>query len=181
MQFDQFVLAACALSLCSIACAAENTSGTKPLGFGPISYFEDHCANCHGSMGSDYGDKFGAGLSDAKLAQVVKEMCDGPGNAPLEGEELKAEIAFHRSLAKHQPFVSWTETKANKLIGEAPPGSKVWVVTASGQTSATLEEARWNAEMPASSDLSSAAVHVSKDGSTTVLSLGESSYSHSKP
>ena len=43
----------------AIACFAEEPAtapspATQPLTVGPISYFEDRCARCHGSYGSGY-------------------------------------------------------------------------------------------------------------------------------
>jgi hypothetical protein len=153
----------------------------KGLGFGPISYFEDHCANCHGSMGSNYGDKFGEGLSDARLSQVVKEMCDGPGNAPLDGEELKAEIAFHRALAKKQPFVSLTSVEAGKLTGEAPVGSNVVLASGDKETTAAADQEKWTISLAPGTDLTSAALRVTKQGDSTTLRLQEGSYTHARP
>jgi hypothetical protein len=73
--------------------------------FSPISYFEQNCARCHGDFGSAYGPTFGHGLSDEQLTKVCDDMAAGPGNAPLNADELKALVDYHKAMIAKQPFV----------------------------------------------------------------------------
>lgn len=162
------------------AASADETSGSQPLHFGPISYFEQNCANCHGSLGSNYGDTFGVGRTDAQLFKSVEEMCEGPGNAPLKGEELEAEVAFHRALARKQPFVSWTSAENSNLSGEATPGSQLSVTVGDKQSSATLDQEKWTIALPPGVSADKLSIEASKAGKTSQLKLAESNCTHRK-
>src|SRR2546425_5662950 len=104
--------------------------GPKTTGFSALEYFQNQCARCHGDYGAAYGPGFGAKLSDERLREVVMEMAEGPGQAPLTGAQLDVQTEFHRALRDHRPFaavVSWTNDGV--LTGEALPESKLWLET----------------------------------------------------
>ena len=142
------------------------------LDFKPIAYFQAHCANCHGDYGAFYGDGFAADLSDAKLQETVKAMCAGPGQAPLKGEELAAEIAYHRSLASGTPFVLVTQRGGGKVEGEVTDGATVTV----GGKPATVDGTTFRADAPPDS-----AVVASKGGKSTTLKAAGGAFSQAKP
>ena len=116
-----------ALFLAFLAVQLRAQTEEKP--FAPLDYFADKCARCHGDYGSFYGADFAKNLDDAKLAQVVKEMCEGPAQAPLDGKNLEALTAFHRAKRDAAPFVWVTGQKGSaldgELQGEVSPGAKV--------------------------------------------------------
>lgn len=132
-------------------------------------------------MGSNYGKTFGAGRNEKQLFRSVKEMCDGPGNAPLEGEELLALVAFHRALAKKQLFISWTSAEGGKLTGEVSPGTRVTLKVGDQQTTAIVKNERWIIKLPRGVSAAQAEINASNQGRRTTLRLGVSSYSHDKP
>lgn len=169
-----------ALLLGSNLLRAETTAPV-PLNFGPISYFEQNCARCHGPLGSNFGAKFAANLDNERLFVVVNQMAKGPGNAPLADLALEAEVAFHRALAKKEPFISWAGTASGKLVGEVTPDSQLVFVAAGSETSATLEDERWTVPLVTGADLSQAKLRATHNGKTTELLLGENSFSHRKP
>ncbi len=140
------------------------------LDFKPIAHFQAHCANCHGNYGSFYGDGFAADLSDADLQQTVKEMCAGPGQAPLKGEELAAEVAYHRSLARGTPFVIVTKRAGGQIEGEVTDGATVQV----GGKPATVEGTTFRAAAPPD-----APVVASKGGKSTTLAPTDGPFSQS--
>lgn len=94
--------------------------GFQPkLSGGPVSYFEDHCARCHGDHGSNYDPQALKKLTEAQLRKYVRDMSMGPGNGPLEGLDLEAQVAYHRALIRKQPFVAVVSLEGGKVKGEA--------------------------------------------------------------
>jgi hypothetical protein len=120
----------------------------SPTGFGPLSYFQDNCARCHGDYGSAYGEGFGKHLADAQLEKVIDDMAFGPGNAPLQPRELAVQVAYHKAMIAGQPFATVTKITidgANAILeGEAPPDT---AITVTG-IPATMEGHSWRATVP---------------------------------
>lgn len=134
--------------------------------FAPLDYFNDKCANCHGAYGSFYGKDFGKGKSDAELADTVKQMCEGPAQAPLSPHDLNVLVAYHRSLRDGKPFVASVKLDGGVWSGEATPGSTVVLETSTGARSdAPLKEHRWSAGLPEGVQI--ARIHV-KNGDQSV-------------
>lgn len=145
--------------------------------FAAIAYFDANCARCHGPGGSFYGEGFGkTGVEN--LREVVDRMASGPGQAPIEGEALDREVAYHRAMIDKKPFVAVTDARGAK--GEVTPGSKVTVSTGAAEIVAKVEESTWTAELPAGTKLSQLTITAEKDGKKTVLKPAEKMYSHSK-
>lgn len=117
-------------------------AAAMPPGFGPIGYFENHCARCHGPYGAFYGDEFAASLDGDHLRDVVQEMVFGAAQSSLEDPEIDLLTAYHRSMAAGEPFVVVT-TGMPELAGEVTPGATVRVQTAEGQHDAAVEGHRW--------------------------------------
>lgn len=118
---------------------ADTAADFKPA-FAAMDYFDMNCARCHGPQGSFYGKQFGQHLTDAVLTKFVKDMAEGPGNAPLQEDDLKVEVAYHRALVAGEPFVSVTGNDNGTLSGEVSPGSSV---TIDGKA-ATVEGMKWS-------------------------------------
>lgn len=96
------------------------------LSIGPISFFEERCARCHGSFGSMYGPAL-AHLPDPALIRAVDDMVIGPAASELTAPDLAALVAFHRSLSGAGPFLAVTEANDHSLGGEVTPGAAVMV------------------------------------------------------
>lgn len=123
----------------------------KTSGFAPLDYFSSKCARCHGPNGSFYGANFAKGLKDdAALKQIVKDMCEGPGGAPLEEHDLEVLTDFHRALRDGKPYVVAVELKDGVLYGEASPDSKVIVESGTQVLEVKLEGNKWS--VPVGSD-----------------------------
>jgi hypothetical protein len=120
----------------------------SPTGFGPLTYFQNNCARCHGDYGSAYGEAFGKHLTDAQLEKVIDDMAFGPGNAPLQPRELAVQIAYHKAMIAGQPFVTVTKIitdGANAILeGEAPPNTAISVTG----IPATMDGHTWRATVP---------------------------------
>ncbi len=118
--------------------------------FAPLAYFDANCARCHGPNGSFYGKDFGKGLKDdAALKQIVREMCEGPGNAPIDEAKLEVLTEFHRALRDDAPFVTVVSQSAAGLSGEASPDAKLMLE--SGAQSVVVEQKgnAWSVNFPA--------------------------------
>lgn len=163
-----------ALPLCVGASIGRPTSQPALPSIQPIAYFQENCARCHGDYGSNYGDQFARNLDDAKLSKVVDDMCAGPGNAPLSGVDLQAEIAFHRALADRKPFICITKRDGDKFSGETMPGATLKVAKADLKSDVKVDDAgAWSATVPSGSML-----EASKDGKLTRLPIDAIPYSH---
>lgn len=107
--------------------AGEKTDGPRVAAFAPLAYFNENCARCHGEYGATYDDDFGKDRSDASLHEIINEMADGPGQAPLSPAELDAVTAWHRALRDKKPFVVIVKSEKTdagfQLSGEISPGA----------------------------------------------------------
>lgn len=140
------------LLLGTLACGAmlrAATSAPQTTAFAPLDYFNDKCARCHGNYGSFYGADFAKGQSDAQLGETVKEMCEGPAQAPLSPHDLQVLVAWHRALRDGKPFVASVKLDGGVWSGEATPGSTVVMETSTGARSdVPLKEHHWSAGLP---------------------------------
>lgn len=150
--------------------------GPSPQTLGPITYFNDKCANCHGNYGSFWGEGFAAELSDEALREVVEEMAAGPAQAPLNEAAVEVQTAYHRSLVDGKPFiVAWREGETWK--GEVTPEAKI----RGDSQEAEVEGHTWSLSGEQSE------LVVTKGEATTKISLDPKAqkhgvwYSHRKP
>ena len=124
--------------------AGEAATGPQATGFAPLAYFNENCARCHGDYGSAYGDEFAKNRDDASLREVVHEMAEGPGQAPLSEAELDIETEFHRALRDKKPFVVIVKSEKTdagwQLSGEVSPGATLQI---NGET-VEIEGANWS-------------------------------------
>lgn len=118
-----------------------------PVDFKPIGYFNDRCGSCHGNYGSFWGEGFAKHLDDAALRNVVKEMADGPAQAPLDDQPLAALVAYHRSLVDGAPFLIVTHRTDSSLHGEVTPGSTVVIEQDNHQIPAKVVGHTWTAAL----------------------------------
>jgi cytochrome c553 len=112
-------------SLVATSQPATQPSAPSPTVFttGPMAYFASNCARCHGPHGSAYGDTFASHLTDDYLKQVITDMANGPGNAPLQPPELDAQVKYHRAMLDKAPLIFLTQKSDTQLAGEVTPGS----------------------------------------------------------
>ncbi len=108
----------------AIAEIADLPDGISP---GPISYFQTHCARCHGAYGQGYGPGFGQKRTPASMRQIVDDMCKGPGQAPLDGPALDHQIEFHLALAQGKPYGLIVGKIGDRTYLEVTPDTKVIV------------------------------------------------------
>jgi hypothetical protein len=104
---------------------AVELASIKPLDVGPISYFEDSCARCHGAFGDLYALPFVT--PDEELPRVIEEMAAGPAQAPLEGAPLAALIDYHRSMRDGLPFAALVGREGEHLVFEVTPDAALEV------------------------------------------------------
>lgn len=136
-------------------------------GFAPLAYFDAHCARCHGPNGSFYGKNFGKNLKDdAALKQIVKEMCEGPGNAPLSEISLEILTDFHRALRDDLPFLIVVAQNAKTLSGESSPDAKISLESGAKSVAAVQKGNDWKVEIPAGFEISQAKI-VARRGEKT--------------
>lgn len=138
--------------------------------FAPLDYFAANCARCHGPYGEFYGAGFAQNKTDDQLRQIVQEMAEGPGNAPLENAELDILTAYHLSLRDQKPFLVVVKRETDgdfvNWSGEATPDSKLTY----GQTKVPLDGHQWKLRLPAQTE-EKTCLEAEKDGKKTVLAL----------
>lgn len=69
-----------------------------PLAVGPVKFFQDYCARCHGEYGWSYRQGYTAHLSDDELLEVVRGMVIGPAQQSLGERELRALADLHKAI-----------------------------------------------------------------------------------
>lgn len=98
---------------------------------GPIAYYIDKCARCHGDVSAAY-----VGVDHPKrgkaLEQVIDDMAYGPAQSPLDPEGLKQQTALHEAMFGKTPFVWIDPTPGARVTGEALPGTTVTFEPAGG-------------------------------------------------
>ena len=115
----------------------------QPIAFQPIGYFNDRCGSCHGNYGAFWGEGFARHLDDAALREMVREMTEGPAQAPLDPQPLGALIAYHRSLADGTPFILISRRDGGVLAGEVTPGATVIARSGERTIAATVDGHSW--------------------------------------
>ncbi len=156
---------------------------SAPLDFAAISYYNDHCARCHGPDGVNYDLKHLAQSSDEKLSQVIELMAENQGQAPLEARQIAAQMAYHRSFMDGQPFVILSRAKTEngqlQLSGEVTPESQVQICLEEKRYPAQVEDQNWSITLPAPTDWKQVTIEVTKGNTKTELKAGEG-FSHQK-
>ncbi len=118
---------------------SPSVAPARRLAIGPITYFQQSCARCHGSMGSMYADTMAQADDTKRRAEIVR-MVAGPAQSSLGADETESLVELHRAMAKGEPFVVVVGSAADGLQIEATPGAAVWV-EASGRDGVALRDA----------------------------------------
>ena len=165
--FRPFAFLMVGVLLCGAVLRAQG-GAPQTTNFAPLDYFNGKCARCHGNYGSFYGAGFAKGKTDAQLAQVVQEMCEGPAQAPLSPHDLEVLTAWHRALRDGKPFVASVHFENSVLNGEVTPGSTVSLETTTGEQSVVpVNGHKWSAGLPEGVQL--AHVRVASGGQSVEL------------
>ena len=139
--------------------------GLKALDFAPLSYYESACARCHGENGANYGDML-KGKDDARLYEGIHAMAIGPGQSPLEAEQIAVMVKWHRALVDGKPFVHLAKVERGDktlLSGEATPDAKVILKSGEASFEAAREGAKWKIEAPKDLNLEAAELSASAE------------------
>ncbi len=171
----------CVFSAILLAAVLAAQEAPPTADFQPITYFQKNCARCHGPGGAYYDLKHLALLDDEKLRQVISDMAEGSGQAPLSAQQTAIETALHRSFLDGKPFIFANAPKADGathlLSGEVSPESKVEIIVGKTSVFATVTDSAWQAILPAKSDLSNAIMRAANGQTITELRLADG-YSH---
>lgn len=162
---------------------ADPIASLRTTSFGPMSYFDNSCARCHGPYGSFYGPTFGKDLKDtAALRRVIDEMARGPGADPLNDSELDQQTAYHQSLIDGKPFINLMAVEVAEgqitLWGEVTPGAKVYVSTDGDSIQATMDGHRWTARYPLKGLWVPMGLLATFNGQTTEIDPHQTAWSH---
>lgn len=140
--------------------------------FAPLDYFEANCARCHGSYGAFYGEGFAKDKSDEQLRQIVKDMAEGPGNAPLDEKSLDILTTYHISLRDKKPFLVLVDRKDDNdfvvLSGEVTPDSRL-SFRGEKSVAVSLDGHQWKLRVSAKTDWKKACLVAERDGAKMVL------------
>ncbi len=156
--------------------------------FAAMDYYGNHCGRCHGIEGANYDTQSLKKRDAISLRTVTDEMAKGPGQAPLEAEQLDAVTAWHQAFIAGKPFVSVTEIQREgskiQLKGEATSDAKIELSCTTTpdapQVLAPREGTMWSAQLPADTDLSTLQVLATKGDSQTLLKLDGAAYSYAQ-
>jgi mono/diheme cytochrome c family protein len=113
------------------------------VGFAPISYFQQQCASCHGDHAAELDPASLRGRDEDSLADVVRDMTEGMGGAPLEGRDLEILVAFHRAYRDGESFVAVESATASSVQGDVRPGSSVVALVGGDEVPASVESHRF--------------------------------------
>lgn len=137
------------LGMTGVALAGPTPKIVKPLSPGPVEFFENQCARCHGTGGSNFVVASLKKRSAASLKAEIKSMASGPGQSPISGRDLDAQVALHQSFIKGKPFLSLTRLMGTGLSGEVIGTDKVSVRQGAKSIQAKVHEGVWIVRLPA--------------------------------
>ncbi len=157
--------------------ASASTTPAQPLSLGPVTFFEQRCARCHGSYGAAYAPSLSA-LSDPELTRFVDEMVIGPGQTELAARDLAAQVAYHRSLIDQRPFLAVTALDGSSIAGEVTPGATVEVVAGGDRVPAAVTGHTWRAALAGDPSRAPTRVEARLRDSIMSLDLGRAAHSH---
>lgn len=83
---------------------------------GPITYYVQHCARCHGDISAAYiGIKHPK--RGAELRKVIADMATGPAQAPLEDAALDEQTKLHEAMFDDKPY-AWLDRNQKPAVVE---------------------------------------------------------------
>jgi hypothetical protein len=127
--------------------------------FGPISYFNDKCGRCHGENGAQYVAGGLEKMDNTRLKQWIDEMAHGPGQSPLDAQQLEIETRWMRTLATKEPFAHLQSVQDGEKVifsGEALPEVKVSLQVGEQVLEAKRDGITWKIEAPKGTSIESA-------------------------
>lgn len=139
------------------------------LAVGPLTFFEDRCARCHGPYGAMYVPGMSERLDRRTLARVVREMVEGPAQARLDPQDLAALTAFHLSLDDARPFLAVTRRDGARFAGEVTPGAFVRAAAGPRSIPAVVIGHDWGLVLPAEVDPDRIVLEAEREGARTLL------------
>lgn len=166
------------LASCIVAFSLQAPKPVEPLKVAPLEYFAKHCQRCHGENGLNYLSNFADGKSDDDLLAKLKSMAEGPGQSPLEPDDLAIQLAFHRSISAKAPFITWTAHEGNKISGEVTGDAKLIVTP---ELPIKLEDGAWSIELPANTKVDDIVLTATLKDQSSILSLKERAVSEIQP
>jgi hypothetical protein len=149
----------------------------KPLTSGPIGYYDGACAHCHGTNGSAYSDDFFKKYDLSTLKKSINDMAEGPGQSPLDGQELAAQVAYHQAIIAHLPFIAWTGQAGQNLSGEVTRKATMSASINREELTVIVKGTKWTLELPVGKDASSVVLTATLSGKSVTLNLGKVDYS----
>ena len=118
------------------------TRWAAPLKLAPLTFFQGHCANCHGAYGKDYDPDSPTNTDAPKLQQMLREMAAAhAAETPLDDYDLAVQKSFHLAAVARRPFLAITNhtwPEPVQITGEATPGSQVELISGPARASIPL-------------------------------------------
>jgi hypothetical protein len=151
--------------------------GEPLVQIGPISFFQQSCARCHGAYGMMLDNVSLHNRSDDDLARIVRDMVRGPSQTSLDGRSTAALVAYQRSLGDTRPFLAVTRLDGGTIEGEVTPGASVSVTMGTQRVIAEVTQHIWRAHLDGAA-AATASVEANIGDAATVLSLPGSAFSH---
>ncbi len=178
-----------------------NTPPTQPAlqpitylepGIGPITFYLDKCASCHGAYGSYYYEndilmEERGQISREGLLSQVRLMAETNAQVLLTDPQLEPLAAYvstfpdvaDTDVAVDGPFVAFTGWSAEDhvLSGEVTPDSSVAIETSAGDpTPATVTGHQWTVALDPSVDPSQVVVVATLGGKEARLHLNKGTF-----
>lgn len=131
----------------SVAATPKGIAILTSEGFGPISYFQDRCANCHGNFGDQLLPTMRSASDEAYLHEQNRAMVIGPAQSSLTDRELTLLSAYVRSIFDQRPFAIVTSAQGSILTGEASPNATITLAQNDLRTQAQRDGVTWRVEL----------------------------------
>ena len=119
------------------------------VGFAPISYHVEQCANCHGAYGRQHDPARLRDMEPDRLTDITRQMTEGHGNLLIEEDELATLVAWHPAMAWEEAFVTLDAIDHRVLEGDISPGATVALIDAGQTIAGTVSGHRFRIELGA--------------------------------
>lgn len=96
---------------------------------GPLSYFINNCARCHGPMEDAYKE-FATPRHGEALREMIVIMANGPAMAPLDEPSLQQQFDLHMAILERKPYVWIDPAVTDAWAVETMPDAVVTLITA---------------------------------------------------
>ena len=91
---------------------------------GPVTYYINHCARCHGDPETAYPDSKAHARND-ELKRMIRSMATDTAMVEIDDAEVERQFALHNGIFDNKPYAWIDPTRKDVIAGETVPGTTI--------------------------------------------------------